>query len=283
MTNATLQLAPDLFSEFRDFIYKRCGIYFADAKQSQMEAHLSNRIAALALREAGAYLALLSRDARAAQEIVCLLDEITLKEPAFFQHEPQLEMFRSSLLPAAMERRAKAGQNVLRLWSAGCSSGEEPYTLAILLREALGARGADWQPAVVACDISARSLDLAQAGRYAGAAIQDASPSLRARYFKPVAGGLFEVDADAKALVHFERANLLDKAFLPRVADTDILFCRNVLAYFDAAARRRAVESLHGALCIGGYLVVGPMESLHGISSGFKMIHHNQAVVYQKQ
>jgi chemotaxis protein methyltransferase CheR len=282
MMNATLELTPALFSELRVLAYRKCGIYLADNKASRVEALVAKRVAALALRDAGAYVAFLSRDPRGAQDLAALLQEIERGEPGFFQPEAQMEMVRASLLPAAFAARQADGAKRLRLWSVACSSGEEPYSLAILLREALSARDTDWEVSVTACDVSPRMVELVRAGWYAEDTLRCVPPALRIKHFKPVPGGLFELAVDVKSLVHVECAALLDKALLSRVADIDIVLCRNVLVSLDSAARRRAMESLHAALRDGGYLIVGAGESLHGLSEGFKLVHHNRAVVYQK-
>ncbi len=282
MSEAVTALSADHFLKFRELIYAKCGIFFAEEKKYLLEARLARRVEALRLKDAGEYLMYLRYDPKAQEEMNRLFDEITINETYFFRTPPQFDALRDLILPERIALRKGQGRRELRLWSAACSSGEEPYTMAIILRELLGAELPSWRIRLFANDLSSKMLDAAKAGKYADYSTRHVPPAVRAKYFKPSAGGLLELVPEVRQMVTFELANLLTQDHLLRTREMDVIFCRNVLIYFDTPAKKTVVSSFYDSLAPGGALIIGPSESLHGITQAFKMVHCNQAVIYRK-
>ncbi len=205
-------------------------------------------------------------------ELNRLLDEITVNETYFMRDPPQLEAFRRHLAPEL------APGGPLRILSAGCSSGEEPYTLAILLHEHLPGRAY----AIEAIDISEKSLALAEQGEYGAYAVRHLPEPLRRKCFEP-ADGRLRLRAPYRAAVRFRRQSLMELRPLPGASRFHIVFCRYVLIYFGAEAKKRAIDSLHGLLAPGGYLVLGGSESLPDAGAAFHLLHFPSAIVYKRR
>ncbi len=283
MTTTPFSLTPDQFAAFRQYIYSKCGIYFQADKKYLLEGRLQQRIVALKLPDAAAYLKFLQTSAMAKAEMDGLFDAITINETYFYRHPAQIDTFRDKLVPEILETRKKAGRNEIRLWSAACSTGDEPYTLALALREKLGSSLPQWKTYIYACDLSPKVLIPAKAGLYNDYSVRHIPQPLKDRYLRADGPGKWVLDPTIRSMVTFDQANLSATEHLPRTRDMDVIFCRNVLIYFDAPAKTKVIESFYQSLRPGGSLIIGPAESLHGIHKGFKMVLHNGAVVYKKE
>jgi len=272
------QLSDELFVQLRDMIYRKSGMFFNESKKYLLERRIENRLKELGLEKFEDYYYLLKYSPDGEEEFRALLDEITINETSFYRNAPQMEVFQKYLLPEVLKAK-KVKQ--LKLWSAGCSTGEEPYTLAILILEVLGAGISGWSVDILGVDISQSALEKARKGEYGRYTLRNMPLRLVQKYFVKD-GPIYKVREEVKKLVRFEAINLLDRSQTNKIRGMDFVFCRNVLIYFDAEARRRVVASFYESLNPGGYLFIGHSESLHGISRSFDLVHFPKVIVYKK-
>ena len=275
------KLADDKFRTIRDLIYEKSGMYFGDGKKYLMESRLARRLVARGLKTYDEYYYFLKYDPKRAEEINRLFDEVTINETSFFRNPPQLEAFGKKILPGIVADKEKSGARNLRIWSAGCSSGEEPYTLGIYILEALKFSLPKWKVEIHASDLSKEILQKAKNGVYGDNALRNTAPSYQSRYFVQV-NGMYAIRDEVKKLVRFQQINLTDKVKMRSMRGMDVIFCRNVLIYFDMESKKQVIAHFYDNLNPGGYLFIGHSESLHGVSKAFKLVHFPKAMVYQK-
>jgi len=275
-------MTGEQFLQLRDFIYEKSGIYFADSKKSLLENRLNFRLKAYNFTDYEKYYYLLKYDPQAAKELRSLYDTITTNETSFFRSPPQIEAFAEKALPDVMTRRQKAGEKTLRLWSAGCSTGEEAYTLGIVLKELLQDTLREWDIKIYASDISEKALRSAKLATYNEYALRGVPVEVRQKYFK-AENSQFVVTDEIRALVELQFLNFMDSQRMQLMKGFDIIFCRNVLIYFDDAARKKIVSHLYDNINPGGYLFIGHSESLHNITRAFKLVHFPGALGYKKE
>ncbi len=275
-------MTGEQFLQLRDFIYEKSGIYFADSKKSLLENRLTFRLKAYNFTDYEKYYYLLKYDPQAAKDLRALYDTITTNETSFFRSPPQIEAFAEKALPDVMARRQKAGEKSLRLWSAGCSTGEEAYTLGIVLKEVLKESLREWDIKIYASDISEKALRSAKQATYNEYALRGVPAEVRQKYFK-AENGQFLVTEEIRALVELQFLNFMDSPRMQLMKGFDIIFCRNVLIYFDDAARKKIVSHLYDNINPGGYLFIGHSESLHNITRAFKLVHFPGALGYKKE
>jgi len=267
------------FDRLRKIIYDRAGIHFPDTKKYVLESRLSRRLDELGFEDFNQYILFLTAGPYQQDEFQEMFNRITINETSFFRNEPQLSVFENRVLPGLIE--ARAAQKRLRIWSAACSSGEEPYTLAIQLHRSLGIRLADWRIEILGTDISAKALSAAKAGRYGEYALRSAPSLVRQRYFSQTQGGL-EIDPTIKQMVRFELLNLKDATAARRFGTFDVIFCRNVMIYFDQTMRQHCGQVFHRQLADDGVLFIGHSETLEGLGLPFERIPAAQAFAYTK-
>jgi len=272
------RLSDELFVQLRDMIYSKSGMFFNEGKKYLLERRVKDRLKELGLEKFEDYYYLLRYSPDGEEEFRALLDEITINETSFYRNAPQMEVFQRYLLPEVLKVK-KVKQ--LKLWSAGCSTGEEPYTLAILILEVLGAGISEWSVDILAVDISQSALKKARKGEYGHYTLRNMPLHLVQKYFLKD-GPTYKVREEVKKLVRFEAMNLLDRSQTNKIRGMDFVFCRNVLIYFDTEARRRVVASFYESLNPGGYLFIGHSESLHDISRSFDLVHFPKVIVYKK-
>jgi len=273
------QLSEELFRQLRDLVYEKSGMFFNDGRKYLLESRMENRMKALGLEKFEDYYYLLKYSPEGEVEFRALFDEITINETSFFRNPPQMKVFQEHILPEFLRfKRFKQ----LKIWSAGCSTGEEPYTLAILVLEVLGVKVSQWFVDILGVDISRTVLERAQKGEYGEYTLRHMPPDLVQKYFLKE-GPIWRVKDEVKKLLRFEEMNLADPAQIRRVRGMDIIFCRNVLIYFDMEVKKRVVASFYDSLNPGGYLFIGHSESLHGISRAFKLVHFPEVIVYKKE
>lgn len=270
------------FGGFGAYFYRRTGIVFAATKRSFVERRLAGRIEARQASGMRGYLALLKQDDGAGTEFQLLVNCLTVNETYFYREEYQFDCLVASMLPELVAARAGASGAAIRIWSLPCSTGEEPYSLAIHLLEKW--RDVDrYDVEIVGSDIDTRVLAHARAGIYDERSVRNLSDGIRNRYFEPVSDGRWRIGATLKASVDFGLVNLNDAADMRRHrAGFDVVFCRNLLIYFDDVSRRAAVEALYDALRPGGFICLGHSESMSRISSLFTLRKFPAAIVYQK-
>ncbi len=270
----------ELFLRFRDFVYERSGLYFPENRVDFLRSRLASRITANNLKGFDEYLQLLEKNG--SEELSALFDSITTQETSFFRNTQQLKALQNHVLPEILDLQRKRGQNALRVWSAGCSTGEEPYTLAIIAMEVLKEELAHWDVQIHATDISRSALKVAEEGIYSEYTLRSIPRLIFEKYFIPAARGRFAVRDDVKRCVSFSYSNLKEMSDGQPQERIHIIFCRNVIIYFDDAFRRRIVNHFFNCLSPGGYLFLGQSESLYAISKAFRLIHFLGTIVYRK-
>jgi chemotaxis protein methyltransferase CheR len=277
-----LQVSNDEFVQLRDFIYAQSGIFIADARKYLVENRLNNRIKTLNLKSFGEYYYYLRFDPNRREELSKLFEVITTNETSFWRNPPQLQVFQDKVLTGELDKLRRTGHKRLRIWSAGCSTGEEPYTLAIILHEVLKNEISTWDIKITANDLSEAVLAAARKGVYSSYALRTTPRDIVSRYFTAEDGN-YRIDIRMKRLISFGSINLSDKMMLKRVERSNIIFCRNVIIYFDEEMKRQVIESFYDNLLPGGCMLIGHSESLHNISRAFKPEYHAGTIVYRKE
>ncbi|HVP06246.1 MAG TPA: protein-glutamate O-methyltransferase CheR [Candidatus Acidoferrum sp.] len=276
-----LDMSPEEFRMIRDFILERSGIFFAENKMYLVKNRLSKRMAELQMKSVRDYFYHVKYDL-SLREFNALMDLVTTNETSFYRNEPQLLSFSDEVLPMLVtEKLQEKGIKTLRIWSAGCSTGEEPYTLAMIILEKLGSL-AGWNVEIIANDISEQVLQKARQGEYSGITLRNVRPDVLQRFFTK-SGETFKIRSEVKALVKFSHMNLNDPRKISMLGNMDVVFCRNVMIYFSDDVRKQLVRGFYNILRPGGYLYIGHSETLHGISKAFKLVYFKNALVYQKE
>lgn len=274
----TIPMPDDVFRLLRDFVHGYCGLYFDNDSKFLFERRLSRRLEQNRLNTFEEYYHLLLYDRKREEELAILVDNLTTNETYFFREVPQLRAFSEEILPEL--RRTLADRKVLRIWSAGCSSGEEPYTIAMLLLES-GDWWRDWHVEILGSDITQRVLQTARKGVYKKSAHRATSPAMLAKYFVEE-NGEYRIIDKVKELVTFSFLNLLDPLKTSLISNMDVIFCRNVIIYFDKEAKKKVMDSFYHKLRAGGYLLLGHSESLINISNAFVLCTLRNDMVYQR-
>jgi chemotaxis protein methyltransferase CheR len=269
---------PDLV-RIRDLIYQVAGIFHPDNKLRLLLDRCGRRMKEVNSKNLKDYLECLTIRPMRQGELIALLNEITIGETCFFRNMPQLDAVRQIVLPKILDAKSKLPLRRLRIWSAGCSTGEEPYTLSMLLMEE--PRLKDWNIEILATDLNERSLAHAKNAVYGSYSTRNLTPFYKGKYFTNVAEQL-QVSATARGNVSFSRLNLSDDARMTFMKSLDLVFCCNVLIYFDLASKRRVIQHFYNNLLPHGYLFLGHSESLYGVSDDFRLIHLPGATAYVK-
>ncbi len=271
---------PDLV-RIRDLVYQVAGIFHPDNKLRLLQDRCGRRIKELKVQSLREYFECLTIRPIRQAELVALLNEITIGETCFFRNQPQLDALRRIVLPNILQVKSKLPLRRLRIWSAGCSTGEEPYTLRMLQLEEAAGPLKDWSVEILATDINERSLAHAKAGLYGNYSMRNLTPAYRQKYFIPQ-GDQLQVNSLARANISFTRLNLSDDARMTFMKSMDVIFCCNVLIYFDLASKRRVIQHFFNNLLPHGYLFLGHSESLYGVSEDFHLVHLPGATAYMK-
>lgn len=276
-----LKVTDEEFTQLRDFIYQQSGIYIAENRKYLIENRLSNRIKDLNLKSFSEYYYFLRFDPKRKDELARLFEAITTNETSFYRNPPQLEVFQKIILHRVLNEQRSKGKK-LRIWSAGCSTGEEPYTLSIMLHEELKSEISSWDIKITAVDLSEAVLASAKRGIYTDYALRTTPKVIIDKWFIPK-GTTFEVKPELKKIVNFMQGNLSDRIGLKKIERSHMLFCRNVIIYFDDDMKKQVIESFYDNLLLGGYMFIGHSESLHNISRSFKPENHPGSIVYLKE
>jgi chemotaxis protein methyltransferase CheR len=272
--------SPQLM-QIRDLVYQVAGIFQPDNKLRQFEDRCQKRMQALGVSSLREYYQCLTVRPSRQTELVSLLNEITVGETFFFRNQPQLDALRNVVLTRIVDARKKMSLRHIRIWSAGCSTGEEPYTLSIMLMEELAGRLQGWTFEIVATDLNERSVAHAKAGLYGNYSTRNLTPETTKKYFSP-AGENLQVNAQVKTHVSITRVNFLDDARMVFLKGFDIVMCCNVLIYFDVQSKRRVIQHFYNSLLGHGYLFLGHSESLYGVNDDFRLVHLPSATAYVK-
>ena len=271
-----------VFRQIRDLVYKISGIYQIEDKLYLMADGCARRMKQLNIRTPNEYWDRLTVNPSREAELRELLNELTIGETCLFRSQPQLDALRKVILPDLVKEKTKFTLKRLRLWSAGCSTGEESYTLAINLLEESEGLLKGWQFEILATDLNDRSLETAKAGIYGDYALRFTTEYYKRKYFVPVDDKKFRVRDEVKKLISFSRLNLRDDSKIIFMKGIDIVFCCNVLIYFDGPAKQRVIEHFFSNLNFGGYFFLGTSESLMGLNDRFHLIHFPGTIGYWK-
>ncbi|KAF0178992.1 MAG: chemotaxis protein methyltransferase CheR [Nitrospirae bacterium] len=274
----TAPMADDVFRQLRDFIYEQSGIFIPDNKKYFLENRLGRRVQEKNFKGYDEYLYLLKFGGDK-NELIKLFELVTTNETFFFREPQQFEVLCGELLKKIMEENTKAGRCDIRIWSAASSTGEEPYTISMMLMERSEAAG--FRKEILASDISESVLASAKAAVYGSYAIRNVPPAYMSKYFTNTDLN-YKLAESVKANVRFMKINLMSDRDVRNIRGVDVIFCRNVLIYFDEKAKQKALALMYDALRPGGSLIVGTSESLHNITRAFRPAVINRVVIYQK-
>jgi len=272
------QLKADEYRLLRDLVSERLGVWFGPESRLSLERRLRERLVVHGLQTYGDYYQLLKYGPSTETEWDEACELLTTHETYFFREDYQLRAFKNEVLPIVAERGKQRRR--LHVWSAGCSTGEEAYTIAILVLES--GLFDDWDVRVYGSDLSKRCVAAARRGVYGPASFRTTGDEAKEKWFVPAEGGSFSVAPQVRALCHFGQMNLLDEERTHLVGRCDVIFCRNVVIYFDAPARRRVIEMFYDRLVSGGVLLLGHAESLLNVSTAFELLHLKEDLVYRK-
>jgi len=273
-----LEMSAEELHLLRDIFSRACGFMLREDLKFIAERRLASRLELLGLRDFTAYARYLRFDARGADELETAIDLLVPHETYFFREPVQLKCFEQELVPMLVERNPR--RRSLMLWSAGCSTGEEPYTLSLLLDGMPAVK--DWDIDVLGTDLSRKALTTARKAEYGPMALRATTPEQQAKYFQKLDGGRVRLLDPYRERVRFGQLNLLDESAVNVLPRFDVIFCRNVLIYFDQATRRKVVEHFFNRLVDGGYLLLGHSENLLQFSTRFELIQLEGDLVYRR-
>ena len=265
-------LSDQEFKQFRDIIYNESGIHFSESNRTILESRLKERLRKTKIESIGEYHSLIKKDK---DELKTLLDTVTTNLTRFFRNTLHFQTLESYVIPDLIQYKKKNGQNSLRVWSAGCSTGEEPYSIAMVLKDKVPP---GIKSEVVASDLSLKSLMTAKEGFYAENKVSGVPEKYLKRFFEQKDSG-YQVKDEIKQMVKFDYHNL---KFDSGQRNLDIIFCRNVIIYFDEAAQKSVIEKFYESLNNHSYLFIGHSESLFGMKTKFEFHKTDWAVVYRK-
>ncbi|RME67145.1 MAG: protein-glutamate O-methyltransferase CheR [Nitrospirae bacterium] len=271
-------LTQEVFRLLRDLINQYSGLYFDDSYREIFQHRLQRRLSVHKLGSFMDYYRFLLYDPRRHQEMETLMDILTVNETYFFREVSQFEVLVKEIIPEILDN-TRPGKT-LRMLSAGCSTGEEPYTMAIFCFEYGILQRTNLE--IIGIDISKRVLSRARSGIYTENSFRATDKRYLEKYFIPLDNHQFRIDEKLKKVVTFYHGNLLDSVRLGLFSPVDIVFCRNVLIYFDMRSRKRVINNLYRVLRPGGYLFLGHSESLLSIPNDFEFLYKGRELVYRK-
>ncbi len=267
----------DEFARFRDFIHSSSGIFLEDGKLDSLRISLVTRATRLGYPAFDDYYRLLVQDDHEFNELMNL---VTINETSFFRFPQQFDALRSKVLPEIMAGKPQSNRTI-RIWSAGCSTGEEPYSLGMTCIDA-GIQGLGWKPQILGTDVSTKALSAAKKGVYGKRAMLNVSKEVVARHFEPE-NELYSVSPHVRSIVDFGYHNLIKEPYpLSLMGNWDIIFCRNVTIYFRMESTKRVVSNFYNSLNEGGYLFIGHSETLSSISDVFEAVEIGGVFLYRK-
>ena len=270
-------ITPEEFRRLCEFLYRRTVMVFTESKRYYVERRIQERVSATGAESFNSYFARLRGDFRGEAEK--LVNAFTVNETFFYREDHQLRCLSSDLLPRRVA--AKRPGDPLRIWSVPCATGEEPYSIAMWLLESWPEVDAH-EIEIVGSDIDTRVVDAARQGIFGKRALMRLSPDLIDKYFSTVDENNRQIIPDLRDSVRFSAANLVDHAEMRTHGRFDVIFCRNVLIYFDDTSRRIAAENLYDNLLPGGYICLGHTESMSRISPLFEVCRYADAIVYRR-
>lgn len=282
LKNNLMKLSTGTFENFRKLIYDNCGIYFQDNKKYLLESRLMKRLNFLSINTYEEYLDFLKFNINKEQEKRYLFEAITINETFFFRNQPQLNALVQKVIPDLIAAKKSSGSPKLRIWSAASSSGEEAYSVAMTIMDLVRPRYPDLSVEIIGTDISQAVINTAKSGVYKEYSVRNTPAYYLKKYFK-VNGGNYEVNPDIRKMVSFKILNLFDDRSMRAMMNFDIVFCANVLIYFDINSKVKVVSNIYNSLNKGGYLFIGYAETLHTISKAFTIESFPKTIGYKKE
>ena len=265
-------LSDNEFNQFKDKIYKESGIHFSAVNRPILESRIKERCKITNIGSCNDYFQLINSNSN---ELMTLLDSVTTNLTKFFRNESQFVTLKENVLTEIIGRKKNKR---ISIWSAGCSTGEEPYTIALVLLDVIG-NFSGWDVKIIASDISLKSLMIAQKGEYSKERLENVSPQYLNKYFIKKDDNNYIANNELKNIIKFDYHNLNHEA---EYRDLDIIFCRNVIIYFDREAQINVIKKFYKSLDDIGYLFIGHSESLFGMDTGFKFHKIGNSCVYRK-
>jgi chemotaxis protein methyltransferase CheR len=277
-----MTLALKDFGAIRDEVYKKLGLYFEDSKVYFIQKRLEKRMEVLGVTSFADYAFLLRYGDKGNAEMQALANLVTTNETYMFREFDQLQAFADHCLPMTLKTLEAANDRRLRVWSAGCSSGEEAYTLAIILQEVMH-DFRSWDVKIKATDIDEVRLAMARRAVYDERSVKEVPAEYFDRHLSRLPAGYFGIKPATAKVVEIEHLNLSDRLAMRGMKQFDFIFCRNVLIYFDDASRKAVVDHFYNALKPGGFIFLGHSESIGRISTAFRLMRVGQHLVYRKE
>jgi chemotaxis protein methyltransferase CheR len=271
-----------VYRQIRDLVYKVSGIYKAEEKLYLLADGCTRRMKQLNARTPREYWDHVTAQPGRDGELRHLLNEITIGETSLFRSQPQLDALRKVILPEIAAERTKQITKRLRVWSAGCSTGEESYTLAMTFLEESERLLKGWTVEILATDLNDRSIEAAKAGIYGDYALRNTTEYFKRKYFTAADNQKLQVRPEVKKLISFSRLNLQDDSKMLFMKGMDLVFCCNVLIYFDGASKSKVINHFFTNLNFGGYFFLGTSESLMKLNEQFHLVHFPGTIAYWK-
>ena len=275
---ALLRMTEEEFKLLSDLIYNYCGLTFTGSQKILFQKRVKSRVEKLRLSSFKEYYQFLKYDPKREEELKTLVDILTVNETYFFREPAQFDALLNHVLPEI----AKAGHKNIKIWSAACSTGAEPYTIAILLKEKKPLEPS-YKIDIIGTDISISALEEARKAIYTEAAFRTTPPQYKEKYFTKTPDGYYQLKPEIKRMVTFRYLNLLNKTQMSMMKNIHVIFCRNVLIYFDIEAKKKVVESFYQSLVKGGYLFIGQSESLFKVTNLYKLVPTSKVLLYKKE
>lgn len=278
-SNNEMSLNDETFIKLRNTIYRLCGIYYNESKKHLVENRIKKRIELLNFESYEEYLLLIS-SINGREELNHLFDAITINETYFFRAEYQLSALENIIIPEFILKNPD--KNKIRIWSAATSSGEEAYSLAMLIKLKFAEKYPQIEFQIIASDISDRILEIAKQGLYSEYSVRNLPSEYFGNYFVKI-NDKYKISEEIIEMVNFKNINLIDKYNIDRLESFDFIFCSNVLMYFDLNAKSKVVSYIYEKLNNNGLLFIGTAESLHSVNKDFKLVHFPKAMAYKKE
>jgi chemotaxis protein methyltransferase CheR len=274
-----LRMSDGEFRLFAELLRHHCGLHFGPETRFLLEKRIDRRMEQRSLTNYAAYHYELRNASQQDGELAQLIDDVTTNETYFFRERGQLRALMGEILPEVVRERRERSKSPISIWSAGCASGEEPYTIVILAREAGLEPGTDFR--VYASDISRRMLRKARQGTYRESSFRETDMAHRERYFEEK-DGQWKISDEIKRHVDFIHINLMDRSKIALLGSMDVILCRNVIIYFDMDSKKKIIQTFEEKLRPGGHLLLGHSESLINLSTSLQLRHLKNDLVYRR-
>jgi len=275
-----MNITASEFKELTDLIQKKSGMFFEPTKQYFVDRRLESRMSTTNCDSVKDYLRLLRYDIKGT-ELDALVESLTTNETYFYRELPQLNSFIEGALPVVMGQKEKSKVKNIKIWSAACSAGCEPYTIAMLLKEKVPDIK-NWHVQIIGTDICNKVLKICRQGVYSDRFLKDVPPLVKQKYFTKTEENEWAISQEIKNMVQFSHLNLVDRIKMRSMVGFDFILCRNVLIYFDEQASKQVVSYFFDSLNTGGFIFLGHSESVARLSAAFQILRLNNSLVYQK-